>query len=108
MENLVISLLRHEAIRTTVPKAKEARKVAERMITLGKKGSLHARRVAGRTVHDQEVLAKLFGDLASRFAQRPGGYTRIVQIGHRQGDAAPMAMLELVERVEAPKAEAAE
>lgn len=105
MENLVTSLLRHEAIRTTVPKAKEARKIADRMITLGKKGSVHARRVAGKTVNDPEVLAKLFGDIASRFAERPGGYTRIVRAGFRTGDAAPMAVLELVDR-QAPSGEA--
>lgn len=100
MDNLVIALLRHEKIRTTVPKAKEARKLAEKMITLGKSGTLHSRRLASVTVHDREVLAKLFGPIAERFAQRQGGYTRIVRVGHRQGDAAEMAVLELVDREE--------
>ncbi len=100
MDNMVISLLRHERIRTTVPKAKEARKLADRVITLGKKGSLHARRLASKTVHDREVLSKLFGPIAERFETRPGGYTRIVRIGRRLGDAADMAFLELVDRPE--------
>lgn len=108
MENLVIALFRHERIRTTVPKAKEARKLAEKMITLGKSGTLHSRRVAHTTVHDKEVLAKLFGPLAERFASRPGGYTRIIRAGFRQGDAAEMAILELVDRPEGGEAETAE
>ncbi|SRR5690606_5967146 len=97
IENLVTSLFRHERIRTTVAKAKEARKAAEKMITLGKQGTVHARRLAARTVRDKEILQKLFGPLAERFADRPGGYTRIVRAGVRQGDAAPMAFLELVD-----------
>lgn len=106
MENMIISLLRHERIRTTVPKAKEARKLADRMISLGKKGSLHARRLASKTVHDKEVLSKLFDQLAPRFEARPGGYTRIIRIGRRLGDSAEMAFLELVDRPETAAAPA--
>lgn len=104
IDNMVTSLLRHERIRTTLPKAKEARIVAERVITLGKKGSLHHRRLAAKRVNDKEVLAKLFGPLAERYASRPGGYTRIIRLGKRLGDAAEMAILELVDRPEAPAA----
>lgn len=100
IENLVTAVLRHERIRTTVAKAKEARRTAEKMITLGKTGTLHARRVAAKTVRDKEVLRKLFGPLAERYAARPGGYTRIVRAGTRVGDAAPMAILELVDAPE--------
>ncbi|MGV2385149.1 MAG UNVERIFIED_CONTAM: 50S ribosomal protein L17 [Thermobifida fusca] len=100
IENLVTSLFRHERIRTTVAKAKEARRAAEKMITLAKKNSLHARRLASATVRDKEVLRKLFGPLAERFADRPGGYTRIVRAGRRAGDAAEMAYLELVDAPE--------
>jgi len=107
MDNMVTSLLRHERIRTTLPKAKEARKLAEKVITLGKKGSLHNRRTAARVVNDKEVLAKVFGPLSERYAQRPGGYTRIIRLGKRLGDAAEMALLELVDRPEAPAAPAA-
>lgn len=98
LANVVTSLLRHERIRTTVPKAKEARKLAEKMITFGKKGTLHARRLAAKTVNDPEVLAKVFDGLAQRYATRAGGYTRIVRLGFRRGDAAEMALLELVDR----------
>ncbi|AKU91561.1 50S ribosomal protein L17 [Vulgatibacter incomptus] len=108
MDNMVISLLRHERIRTTVPKAKEARKLADRVITLGKKGSLHARRLASKTVHDKDVLSKLFSTLAERYGARPGGYTRIVRIGRRLGDSAEMAYLELVDRPETAAAAPAE
>ncbi len=102
LASMVTSLLRHERIRTTIPKAKEARKLAERMITLGKKGSDHARRQANRTIRDTEVLAKIFDGLAERYAKRPGGYTRITRLGRRRGDAAEMALLELVDRVTLP------
>lgn len=107
IENLVTSLFRHERIRTTVAKAKEARRAAEKVITLGKTGSVHARRVAAKTVRDKEVLQKIFGPLAERFAERAGGYTRIIRAGVRHGDAAPMAILELVDAPapEAPNAE---
>jgi large subunit ribosomal protein L17 len=96
--NMVASLLEHEAIRTTVPKAKEARRMAERIITLGKRGGLSNIRLASRTVHSRSLLQKVFGDLTERYADRAGGYTRIVRLGHRQGDAAEMALLELVDR----------
>ena len=105
IENLVTALFRHERIRTTVAKAKEARRTAEKMITLAKQNTLHARRLASATVRDKEVLRKLFGPLAERFAHRPGGYTRIVRAGWRSGDAAEMAYLELVD-APAPEAKA--
>ena len=102
LANVVTSLLKHERIRTTVPKAKEARKLAEKMITFGKKGTLHARRLASKTVKDPEVLGKVFDGLAQRYSTRAGGYTRIVRLGFRRGDAAEMALLELVDRPVAP------
>jgi large subunit ribosomal protein L17 len=98
LRNMVTSLLEHEAIRTTDAKAKELRGVAEKMITLGKRGTLHARRQALATIRSKEVTAKLFDELAGRYSQREGGYTRIVKLGRRPGDAAPMAMIELVDR----------
>ncbi len=94
--NLVTSLLDKERVRTTLPRAKELRPIAERMITLGKRESLHARRQALAVVRDPEVVAKLFKDLAPRFAERKGGYTRIIRLGFRQGDGAQMAVLELL------------
>jgi large subunit ribosomal protein L17 len=104
--NLVTALIQHEQIRTTLPKAKEARRVAEKLITMAKDNALHYRRLAGRTVRDADALRKLFDTLGPRFKSRPGGYTRVVKIGRRVGDAAPMAVLELVER--SPKEEAVE
>lgn len=95
--NLVTALITRERIRTTLAKAKELRSKAEKTITLGKKGTLHARRQAFRTVQEKEALKKLFGPIAERFASRNGGYTRIIKIGNRKGDAAPMAFIELVE-----------
>jgi large subunit ribosomal protein L17 len=94
--NMVTSLLDKERIRTTLPRAKELRPIAERMITLGKRESLHARRRALAFVKDPAVVAKLFETLAPRFAERNGGYTRIIRLGHRDGDGAPMAIVELV------------
>jgi large subunit ribosomal protein L17 len=94
--NMVTSLLDKERIRTTLPRAKEVRPIAERMITLGKRESLHARRQALAYVRDPKVVSKLFSDLAPRFAQRKGGYTRIVRLGFREGDGAQMAILELI------------
>lgn len=94
--NMVTSLLDKEHIRVTLPRAKEIRPLAEQMITLGKRESLHARRQALAFIKDPEVVSKLFGALASRFAQRPGGYTRIIRLGFRDGDGAQMAILELV------------
>jgi large subunit ribosomal protein L17 len=96
MRNMITSLLREEKIRTTDPKAKELRRWAERVITLGKRGSLHARRQVLAIVEDKAVVRKLFDTLAPRFKDRPGGYTRIVKIGQRHGDAALMSMIELV------------
>ena len=94
--NLVTALLEREKIRTTLPKAKELRSKVEKTITLGKKGTLHARRLALRKVNDKAVLQKLFGPLAERYAKRNGGYTRIIRLGNRLGDDAPMAFIELV------------
>jgi large subunit ribosomal protein L17 len=108
LDNMVTSLLEHEAIRTTVPKAKEARRLAERIITLGKRGGLSNVRLAERTVRSRAVLQKVFGELKDRYASRPGGYTRIVRLGHRTGDAAEMALLELVDRPEKAQPEKAE
>lgn len=96
--NMVTSLIRSERIRTTLAKAKELRSKAEKTITLGKRGTLHARRLALRNVSDKEVLSKLFGPLSERYANRNGGYTRIIKIGNRRGDDAPMAIIELVDR----------
>ena len=98
LKNMVTSLLEHERITTTVPKAKEARRIAEHVITLGKKGGLHNVRLAGRTVQRREILEKVFGELKDRYAKRPGGYTRIIRLGTRRGDAAEIALLELVDR----------
>ena len=100
MRNLAISLFRHGRIETTTAKAKELRPYAERLITLAKRGDLHARRLAAQKIHDHEVLARLFADIAPKFATRPGGYTRILKLGPRQGDAADMALIELVEQVD--------
>ncbi|MBZ4423117.1 50S ribosomal protein L17 [Myxococcus sp. RHSTA-1-4] len=107
LNNMVTSLLEHQAIRTTVPKAKEARKIAERIITLGKKGGLSNVRLAARTVKDRDVLQKVFGEYKERYANRPGGYTRMIRLGFRRGDAAEMVLLELVDRPVAQPAKAA-
>ena len=96
LRNQVTDLLRHEKIVTTEAKAREVRGIAERMITWGKQGSLHARRQVLRVVSDKETVRKLFDDLGPRFADRAGGYTRVVRLGQRRGDAARMAQLELV------------
>jgi large subunit ribosomal protein L17 len=96
MRNLITSLLREEKIRTTDPKAKELRRWADRVITLGKQGSLHARRQVLAIVQDKAVVRKLFDTIGPRFKERAGGYTRIVKIGIRRGDAAPISMIELV------------
>jgi large subunit ribosomal protein L17 len=98
LRNMVTSLLEHERITTTVPKAKEARKMAEKVITLGKRGGLHNVRLAQRVVKNREVLQKVFGELKDRYAKRPGGYTRLMRAGFRRGDAAEIAILELVDR----------
>ena len=96
IRNLITSLLRDEKIQTTDPKAKELRRWADRVITLGKQGSLHARRQALGIVQDKAVVRKLFDAIAPRFKDRPGGYTRIIKIGTRRGDAASMSLIELV------------
>ena len=103
--NMVTSLLEHEQIRTTDAKAKELRGVAEKIITLGKKGTLHARRNALRTVRSKDVTAKVFDELAERYKDRPGGYTRVIKLGQRPGDAAPMSIIELVDRAESESAQ---
>ena len=96
--NLVQALIKRERISTTLAKAKELRGKVEKTITLGKKGTLHARRQAFKLAPAKEAVQKVFGPLAERYANRPGGYTRIIRIGHRKGDDAPMAFIELVDR----------
>ena len=96
LRNMVTDLLEHEEMVTTLPKAKELRPYAEKLITLGKRESLHARRRALAVIRRKSVVAKLFDDLAPRYAKRSGGYTRIIKLGNRKGDAAPLAMIELV------------
>lgn len=96
LRNLVTSLIERDRIETTVAKAKAARRWADQMVTLAKTGTVAARRRAARTVADAPALRKLFGPLAERYRNRPGGYTRILQLGRRHGDAAPMAVLEFV------------
>ena len=98
LRNLTNALLRHEVIKTTLPKAKELRRVAEPMITLGKKPSLANRRLAFSRLRDREMVVKLFDELGPRFATRNGGYLRILKFGFRNGDNAPMALIELVDR----------
>jgi|SRR5688572_15862508 large subunit ribosomal protein L17 len=99
--NMANSLLRHEAIQTTLPKAKELRRVVEPIITLGKKPSLANRRLAFDRLRDREVVVKVFGELGPRYAKRNGGYLRILKMGFRKGDNAPMAFVELMDRPEA-------
>jgi large subunit ribosomal protein L17 len=106
VRNMVTSLLEHERIVTTTPKAKEIRKVADKMITLAKRGDLHARRQALAVIRDTKVVAKLFEKLKADYQDRNGGYTRIIRTGNRSGDAAPMAILELVNYQPAKEAEA--
>ncbi|HEB51474.1 MAG TPA: 50S ribosomal protein L17 [Desulfobulbus sp.] len=106
LRNMVTSLLEHERIVTTVPKAKEARRMAEKMITLGKRGDLHARRQAMAYIRSKDIVAKLFDEISDQYADRQGGYTRIIRTGTRTGDAAPMAILELVGYEEAYEEEA--
>ena len=100
LRNMTVSLLRHEEIRTTLPKAKALRRVVEPMITLGKKPSLANRRLAFDRLRDRDIVEKLFGDLGPRYAKRNGGYLRILKFGFRKGDNAPMALVELVDRAE--------
>jgi large subunit ribosomal protein L17 len=98
--NMACSLFRHELIRTTLPKAKELRRVAEPLITMAKTDSVHKRRLAFSRLRDKEVVGKLFSELGPRYETRPGGYLRILKCGFRAGDAAPMAYVELVDRPE--------
>ena len=97
MRNLAASLFRHGRIETTTAKAKELRPFAERLITLAKRGDLHARRLAATKIQDRQVLGSLFDDIGPRFSERPGGYTRILKLGNRKGDAAEMSLIELVD-----------
>ena len=100
LDNLVRAVILNESIRTTTPKAKEARKLVERVITKARKGTLAARRIVHKTVRDQAALARLFETIGPRFKERPGGYTRIIHVENRVGDNAPMSILELVEKSE--------
>ncbi len=101
--NMAVALIKHEQITTTLPKAKELRPVAEKLITLGKRGDLHARRLAYAELRDKVIVAKLFSTIADRYRTRPGGYTRVLKAGMRYGDAADMAVIELVDRDPAAK-----
>jgi large subunit ribosomal protein L17 len=98
--NMAISLLKHERIETTDAKAKELRGVTEKLISLGKKGDLHSRRIAAQKIHDSEVLKKLFDDIAKRNNSRNGGYTRVIKSRFRKGDCAQLSVIELVEKGE--------
>ncbi len=98
LQNMCVSLLRHEAIKTTVPKAKELRRVVEPLITLAKVASVANRRLAFSRLRDRDIVTKLFNELGPRYQTRPGGYTRILKMGFRVGDNAPMAFVELVDR----------
>ncbi len=106
LQNMMNSLIEHEVIKTTVPKAKELRRVIEPMITLAKKPTLANKRLAFDRLRDRDSVVKLFGELGPRFAARPGGYTRILKMGFRVGDNAPMALVELVDRPEIKEADA--
>jgi large subunit ribosomal protein L17 len=108
LRNMMNSLIAHEAIKTTVPKAKELRRVVEPMITLAKEATLANRRLAFDRLRDRDSVTKLFDVLGPRFKARPGGYTRILKMGFRVGDNAPMALVELVERTESPAADTTE
>ena len=104
LRNMTVSLLRHEAIKTTLPKAKELRRVVEPMITLGKNPSLANKRLAFDRLRDREIVVKLFAEIGPRYATRPGGYLRILKCGFRVGDNAPMAFVELLDRPEPTEA----
>ena len=105
LRNMSVSLLKHEAIKTTLPKAKELRRVVEPLITLGKTDNLSNKRLAFSRLRDRDVVVKLFAELGPRFANRNGGYLRILKMGFRQGDNAPMAYVELLDRPEPTEAE---
>jgi large subunit ribosomal protein L17 len=96
LRNMATSLFLHERIETTTAKAKELRPYAERLITLARRGDVHSRRLAAMKIQDRQVLGKLFDDIAPRYIERPGGYTRILKLGNRKGDAAEMSLIELV------------
>ena len=104
LRNMMNSLIQHEVIKTTVPKAKELRRVVERMITLSKEPTLSNKRLAFDRLRDRDIVTKLFNELGPRYKARPGGYTRILKMGFRQGDNAPMAFVELVERTQSEEA----
>ncbi|MPZ11322.1 MAG: 50S ribosomal protein L17 [Kiloniellaceae bacterium] len=101
--NMAASLIKHEQIKTTLPKAKDLRRVIDRLVTLGKRGDLHARRQALSVLRDTQITAKLFEELAERYKERNGGYSRVLKAGFRYGDMAPMALIELVDRNPAAK-----
>ena len=107
-KNMTTSLLKHEVIRTTLPKAKELRKYAEPLITLARDSSVHNQRLAFSRLRDREIVVKLFGEIGPRYSKRNGGYTRILKCGFRKGDNAPMAYIELVDRVIEDKVELVE
>ena len=100
LRNMTVSLLKHEVIKTTLPKAKELRKVVEPLITLGKEDTVANKRLAFSRMRDRDMVVKLFGELGPRYAKRPGGYLRILKYGFRVGDKAPMALVELMDRPE--------
>ena len=102
-KNMAQALFKHEQIVTTLPKAKELKRVVEKLITLGKKGNLHSRRLAFNQIRDKDMVSKLFDNLAKRYSDRKGGYTRVLKAGFRYGDSAPMAVIELVDRDENAK-----
>ena len=102
-KNMAQALLKHEQIVTTLPKAKELKRVVEKLITLGKKGNLHSRRLAFNQIRDKDMVSKLFDNLAKRYSNRNGGYTRVLKAGFRYGDSAPMALIELLDRDENAK-----
>jgi large subunit ribosomal protein L17 len=101
--NMAAALFKHEQIVTTLPKAKDLRRVAERLISLAKRGDLHARRLVAARLRDEKMVAKLFDTLGPRYKERPGGYTRVLKAGFRYGDSAPVAVIELVDRDESAK-----
>ncbi len=105
-KNMAVSLITHEQIVTTLPKAKELRSIVDKLITLGKRGDLHARRQAASQMEDADAVKKLFAVIGPRYAERPGGYTRVMKAGFRYGDNAPMAVIELVDRDEDAKGKA--
>jgi large subunit ribosomal protein L17 len=105
LRNMAVSLLRHELIKTTLPKAKELRRVAEPLITMAKADSVALRRLAFSRLRDKAIITKLFGELGPRYRARPGGYLRILKCGYREGDSAPMAIVELVDRPAEQQAE---